>query len=405
MSDSRPLHGLRVLAVEQFGAGPWATMQLADLGADVIKVEDPRSKGDVGRYVPPHQSDDTSLFFEAFNRGKRSITLDLRLAGARPVLEDLVRESDCVFGNLRGSSFVRLRLRYRDLAHVNSRIVCCCLSGFGMSGPRAGEGAYDHVVQALSGWMSLTGEPDNPPLRSGVSLADFSAGYAAAAAILAGVLQARTTGQGCDCDLALYEVALAQLNYMATWFLSRGDKPVRQTRSAHPSITPFQVYPAADGWLVVAAPKQNLWFAFVGAIDMSELGRDPRFLDFAQRLEHRAELNHLIEARLGTQPVAVWIERLNAAGVPCAPINTVEQAFADPQVAARQVIQRTSHPRLGEVGHVASALRLQEPLASPPLPAPELGEHTDEVLGELCGYDPSRIAHLRRAGVLGHGHA
>jgi len=239
---SGPLCDLRVIAVEQFGAGPWATMQLADLGADVIKIEDPRSGGDVGRYVPPLQDAEDSMYFEAFNRGKRSLSLDLRVPAAREVLEDLVRESDCLFANLRGTGFAKLRLRHADLQAVNPTIVCCSLSGFGLTGPRAAEGAYDHVIQALSGWMALTGGPDDPPVRSGVSMADYAAGYVAALAMVAGTWQARRTGRGCDCDVSLLESALAQLNYLATWTLSAGFAPSRLPGSAHQSIVPFQTF-------------------------------------------------------------------------------------------------------------------------------------------------------------------
>lgn len=400
VTDGRPLDGLRVIAVEQFGAGPWATMQLADLGADVVKVEDPRSGGDVGRYVPPYQSGDTSLFFESFNRSKRSILLDLRVPAARPVFEDLVRESDCVFANLRGASFRRLRLRYADLADVNPQIVCCSLSGYGTTGPRAGEGAYDHVIQAMTGWMSLTGEPDGPPLRSGVSLADFSAGYAAAAAILAGVLQARRTGRGCDCDLSLFEVALAQLNYLATWVLSAGFEPTRQQGSAHASIAPFQTYATADGWIVLAAPKQSLWEALARALDLGELLTDPRFGSFAERLANRDALTAELERRLQTDQTDHWLEVITRAGVPCAAINTVAEAFADAQAVARQVVREVRHSELGLVRHVAPGLRVSD-VPFEPKSAPGLGEHTESLLRELCGYDDRQIDSLISSGALG----
>jgi crotonobetainyl-CoA:carnitine CoA-transferase CaiB-like acyl-CoA transferase len=198
-----PLADVRVIAVEQFGAGPWATLQLADRGAQVIKIEDPTSGGDVGRYVPPFQEGEDSLFFETFNRGKRSVSLDLRHADARPVLEDLVRASDAVFSNLRGDQPRRLGLTYDQLRHVNRAIVCCSLSGFGMTGPRAAEGGYDYMMQGLAGWQMLTGDPDGPPTTSGLSLVDHSRRYAAAIALLSGVWRARRDGVGCDCDVSL----------------------------------------------------------------------------------------------------------------------------------------------------------------------------------------------------------
>ena len=235
-----PLADVRIVSVEQYGAGPWGTMQLSDLGAEVIKIEDPAAGGDVARYVPPFQEGESSLFFEAFNRGKRSVSLDLKTDAGRAAFEDLVRCSDAVFSNLRGDQPDRLRLRYADLQDVNPTIVCCSLSGFGTTGPRASEGAYDYTIQGLAGWQAITGDPDGPPIKSALSLVDFCGGYVAALAIVAGVWRARRDGRGADVDLSLFEIALAQLNYIGTWVASRGYEPVRRRNSAHQSIVPFQ---------------------------------------------------------------------------------------------------------------------------------------------------------------------
>src|ERR687898_2147150 len=220
---SLPLADVRVLAIEQFGAGPWATLQLADLGAEVIKIEDPASGGDVGRYVPPFQEGEDSLFFETFNRNKKSVSLDLRLEADRERFERLVRVSDVVFSNLRGDQPEKLRPRYDDLKHVNPRIVCCSLSGFGMTGPRAAEGGYDYMMQGLAGWMSLTGEPDGPPTKSGLSLVDLSGGYVSALALMAGVWRARREGGGCGCGVSLFATGLPELMYVGGGGASRGD--------------------------------------------------------------------------------------------------------------------------------------------------------------------------------------
>ena len=272
---SGPLAGVRVIAIEQFGAGPFGTMQLADLGADVIKIEDPSVGGDVSRYVPPFQEDTHSLFFESFNRNKRSITLDLRQPGARGVLEDLVRVSNALVSNLRGDQPDRLRIRFADLEHVNPRLVCVSLSGFGTTGPRAAEGGYDYTMQGLAGWMELTGGPEQPPIKSGLSLVDFCGGYVAALATLAGVTQARREGRGCDADLSLFETALAQLTYIGVWAASRGFEPRRMPDSAHQTMVPFQSFATADGWIMVACPKQLLWERFCDAIGRPELKDDP----------------------------------------------------------------------------------------------------------------------------------
>ena len=388
-----PLADVRIVAIEQYGAGPWGTLQLADLGAEVIKVEDPTVGGDVGRYVPPFAEGEDSLFFETFNRNKRSVSLDLRRPEGRAAFERLVGVSDIVFSNLRGDQPARLGLTYRDLKGLNPRIVCCSLSGFGMTGPRASEGAYDYTVQGLAGWSSLTGEPAGPPGKSALSLVDFSGGYVAAIAMLGGVVRARRDGIGCDCDVSLFETALAELTYIATWQASRGYGSPR-SGTAHASMVPFQTFAALDGAIVIACPKQALFVRLCEVLEHPEWAGDARFAGFAERNAHRAELVTLIEQELVRRPVRDWVEALRAAGVPCAPVNSVEQALADPQVAARDAIVSYAHPVLGEVRQVASPLRLSD--AQPPLRrAPLRGEDTESVMRELCGYDDEAIVRLR----------
>jgi len=395
-----PLADVRVIAVEQFGAGPWATLQLADLGAQVIKIEDPASGGDVGRYVPPFQEGEDSLFFETFNRNKKSVSLDLRHAGARGVLEDLVRGSDAVFSNLRGDQPRRLGLTYEQLRDVNSRVVCCSLSGFGMTGPRAAEGGYDYVVQGLAGWMSLTGEPEGPPTKSGLSLVDLSGGYVAAIALLAGVLRARRDGVGCDCDVSLFETALAELVYVGTWAATEGFVPRRMHNSAHPSIVPFQNFAAQDGWLIVACAKQKFWERLCEALGLPELAHDPRFADFAARDARREELLPILNEAFARRPASEWLELLTAAGIPCAPVNDVAGALSDPQAEARGAVVEVEHPRLGIVREAASPLRVGEE-EKPLRRGPFRGEHTEDVLVEVCGYSRGRVRDLAEAGVFG----
>jgi crotonobetainyl-CoA:carnitine CoA-transferase CaiB-like acyl-CoA transferase len=397
---SLPLADVRVLAVEQYGAGPWGTLQLADLGAEVIKVEDPSSGGDVGRYVPPYQQGEDSLFFETFNRNKKSISLDLRHPDSRSVLEDLVRAVDVVYSNLRGDHPKRLRITYDDLKDVNPRIVCCSLSGFGMTGPRSAEGGYDYMMQGLGGWMSLTGEPDGPPTKSGLSLVDLSGGYVSAIALLAGLWQARREGVGCDCDVSLFETALHELMYVGTWVASRGYQPRRLAESAHPSIVPFQNFPTADGWIVVACPKQKFWLRLCEALERPDLAADPRYESFAGRNDHRGELVPELRRSFSERPTEEWLERLSAAGVPNARVNEVDEALADHQVAARRSVVETEHPRLGRVRQVATPLRVGTE-EKPARRAPFRGEHTEQVLFDLCGYSDERVKELREAGAFG----
>jgi crotonobetainyl-CoA:carnitine CoA-transferase CaiB-like acyl-CoA transferase len=389
-----PLADVRIVAVEQFGAGPWGTLQLADLGAEVIKIEDPASGGDVGRYVPPFQEGEHSLFFETFNRNKKSVSLDLRHPDARAVLEDLVRVSDVVYSNLRGDQPRRLRLTYDDLKDVNVRIVCCSLSGFGMTGPRASEGGYDYMMQGLAGWMSLTGDPQGPPTKSGLSLVDLSGGYASAIAVLAGLWRARRDGIGCDCDVSLFETALHELMYVGTWAASRGYTPPRRRNSAHPSIMPFQAFPTADGWIVVACPKEKFWVALCDAIGSPELAADSRFADFAARDRNRDELEPLLEAAFRERSSEDWLRVLRDAGVPSSAVNDVPAALEEARLVEYE------HAELGTVRQVASPLRLSgedHPVAA----APTRGEHTEAVLVELCGYAPKQVRELEEAGVFG----
>lgn len=395
-----PLQDVRVLAIEQFGAGPWATLQLADMGAEVIKIEDPVEKGDVGRYVPPFHTGEDSLFFETFNRGKRSISLDLRRPAGREALEDLVRSCHVVFSNLRGGGPEKLRITYADLAPINPAIVCVSLSGFGATGPRTTQGGYDYTVQALAGWMSLTGDPDGPPTKAGLSLVDFSGGYAAALAILAGVHRARRDGVGCDADISLFDTALSLLTYVGTWSASRGLETPRRGESAHPSIVPFQAFATADGHIAVAAAKQKFWLAFCHAVEREDLLEDPRFTDFAGRDRHREELLRELRTAMAKRTTAAWETIFEDVGVPHGAVQSVAEALADPQTLARGNVTEIDHPNLGAVRTIASPLRLTEGRREP-CRAPFRGEHTDDVLAELCGYDADRIAALEARGAFG----
>src|SRR4051794_23198703 len=374
----RPLEDVRILAIEQFGAGPWATLQLADLGAEVIKIEDPGAGGDVGRYVPPYREGEDSLYFETFNRGKRSVSLDLRTGAGRAVFEDLVRASDAVFSNLRGDQPEKLRITFEDLRALNPRIVCCSLSGFGNTGPRRAEPAYDYVLQALTGWMSLTGELEGPPAKSGLSLVDFSGGYVSALALLAGVWRARRDGVGCDCDTSLFETALSLLTYVGTWAASRGHVTERRAESAHPSIVPFQAFQTADGWITVACAKQKFWEALRVALELPE---DPRFADFEGRAEHREALLARLRPKLRALSTDDALERLQ--GVPCGRVNDVLGALEDPQVAAREDLVAYEHETLGTVKQLAAPYRMGTEYRR----APRRGEDTERLLRELCEYD------------------
>ena len=396
----RPLDDVRVIAIEQFAAGPFGSVQLADLGADVIKIEDPASGGDIGRYVPPMQEGEDSLFFEAFNRNKRSIGLDLKAGAGRAVLEDLVRISDVVYSNLRGDVPESLRINYADLRHLNPSIVCCSLTGFGMSGPRRNEPGYDYFLQGIAGWMDITGEPSGPPTKSGLSLVDYSAGLVAAVAVLAGVHAARRDGAGMDCDLSLFDTAMAMLTYPAIWSLNSDFTPERTHHSAHPSLVPFQAFQTRDGWIVVGCAKEKFWIRLVNAIGLPDLAGDERFSTFADRRNHAATLLPMLEAVFESRPTVEWLAILETAGVPCSPVNTVEEALRDDQTSARGMIVDTEHPRFGTIRQMRSPVRVGA--AQPDYTrAPFRAEHQDQVLRDLLGYDDAQIQALRSGGAFG----
>ena len=374
---------------------------LSDLGADIIKIEDPRSGGDVARYVPPGAADGDSLYFQSFNRGKRSVLLDLRAEKGRQVFERLVAKCDAVFNNLRGDLPDRLGLTYESLKHLNPALVTCSLSGFGRTGPRAAEPGYDALVQAHAGYMALTGGPGEPPTRSGVSLIDFAGGLTAALGMVAALVEAQRTGEGRDVDIALLDTGISMLTYLAAWQLNSEWQPERMANSAHQTIVPAQNFQTADGWISVFCAKEVFWQRLADAMELSYLKDDVRFRTFAERYENRAELLPVLEEAFLARTTAEWVERMKG-GVPGALVNSLEEALADEQVAARGMVIEAQRSGVGSgtVRQVGSPFKTEGVLDDASA-APGLGEHTDEVLRELLGYSAEEIAALRAEGVVG----
>ncbi|GIJ29853.1 CoA transferase [Micromonospora qiuiae] len=397
----RPLEDVRIISLEQYGAGPFGSVHLADLGAEVVKIEDPRVGGDVGRYVPPYAEGEDSLFFETFNRNKKSISLDLTTRAGREVFEELVKVSDAVYSNLRGDVPEKIGITYDQLKHLNPAIVCCSLTGFGMTGPRKNEPGYDYVLQGLAGWMDLTGEPDGPPTKSGLSLVDFSGGYVAAIALLAGLHAARRDGVGMDCDVSLYDTAIAMLTYPAAWHLNAGYQPARTRHSAHPSLVPFQAFQASDGWLVVGCAKEKFWARLAEVIGHPEwAAHGSPYANFSGRQQHREELLAKLEDIFRRRTVDEWLSVLYPASIPCGPINDVPAALKEEHTLARNLVVTTEHPRFGTVQQVASPVRVGAELPQYRR-APLRNEHFDEVLRDIAGLDDGKIAELRRDGAFG----
>lgn len=395
-----PLTGVRVLALEQYGAGPFGTLYLADLGAEVVKIENPKDGGDMSRAVGPHHfAPGDSQFFHSFNRNKRSVTLDLAVPEARAVLHDLVRSSDALACNLRGDVPVKLGLTYADLKAVNPKIVCAFLSAYGRDGPRAGWPGFDYLMQAETGYFALTGEPGAPPSRCGLSIVDLMSGLALAYSLVSALLAARASGEGRDIDVSLFDVALFNLSYLATWYLNSGHRQDREPRSAHPSLTPCQLYRTADGWIYIMCNKEKFWPALCRALGKPEWAADARFRTFADRLANRALVNELVEGELVKRTTGEWLATF-AGAVPASPVLDVAQALENPFV--------TEHGRIAEVPHAAArggAYRVVAPPVrcagepAPQHPAPALGADTDAILRGL-GYDEARIAGLRAVGAI-----
>jgi len=393
-----PLAGIRILAVEQFGAGPFGTLFFADLGADVIKIEDPASGGDVARSVPPGVVGTSSLYFETFNRGKRSIAIDLKNQHGRVVFERLVKDADAVFNNLRGDQPVRLGLTYASLGRFDPKIVCVSLSAYGRNGPRAFEPGYDALVQAEAGWAAMTGEPGGPPIKSGLSMVDYAAGLTAAFGMLAGITSARSSGTGGDVDTSLYSTAISMLSYPATWALSAGVPSIRQPMSAHPSIVPFQFFKTADGYIAIACAKEKFFESLVRLAGLDSVATDPRFGNFSSRLIHRAELLAILEIRIAEERTSDWVGRLRGE-VPCAPVRSMDEALDVDELKQRSMFVEYEQAELGTVRTVGSPLEFDgfEPVYKA---GPEFGADRMAILTEH-GYSPMQIDDLAAQGAFG----
>lgn len=397
-----PLAGLRLLSFEQFGAGPFATMNLADLGAEVIKIEPPPTgddpPGDIARHTggfPLGEND--SQYFQSFNRNKRSLTLDIRKPEGKAALHRLVAGCDAVLNNLRGDLPARLGLDYAALSQIKPSIVCVHLSGYGRTGPRATWPAYDYLAQAEAGFTALTGEPGGPPNRAGLPVIDMLSGLTAAVSLLAGVTGARATGRGCDLDVSLYDVAIQNLTYVASWYLNDRFAVPRRPRGGHPFIVPCEMMPTADGHVFVMCVKPNFWRKFCDLIGLPDLPRDPRFRGFDERLANRDELMSIIDPVMRTRTSAEWVELL-AGKVPVGPVLTLAEALDNPFLHARGGVLNLPHPARPDLKVVASAIRLNGTTLTG-RPGPGYGADSAAVLAE-AGYTADEIGHLRALGAV-----
>ncbi|MEM6622146.1 MAG: CoA transferase [Pseudomonadota bacterium] len=390
-----PLAGIRVLAVEQYGAGPFGTMLLGDMGAEVIKIEPPGA-GEMSRGVGPHfMEDGSSQFFHSFNRNKRSLTLDLKSAEGQEIFHGLVAKSDAVLNNLRGTQPAKLGLDYATLSALNPAIVCVHLSAYGREGPRADWPGFDYLMQAEAGFLSVTGEPDGPPARFGLSVVDMMTGQMAMIGLLSALVNARATGRGTDVDTSLFDTALHTLGYLGTWHLNTGHNQGREPQGAHPSLVPSQLYPTADGWIFIMCNKEVFWPVLAEKLGHPEWGQDPRFQKFSDRLENREILNALLEAVFTTKSTEEWLGVLQGA-VPVAPVLDIAGALTNPYVTASDKVDTFDGP--SPVKMLTGPVRVPG-VPSPRRAGPQLGADTDALLEEL-GYDADVVAELKARGVV-----
>jgi formyl-CoA transferase len=408
-TTARSLGHLRVLDLTRVLAGPWCTQLLADLGADVIKIERPSSGDDTRGWGPPYLKDaqgrDTTeaAYYLAANRGKRSVTIDISKPEGQRLVRELAKKSDIVVENYRVDQLARYGLDYASLAAVNPKLIYCSITGFGQTGPYRERAGYDFIIQGMGGFMSITGErddlPGGGPQKAGVAVSDLMTGMYSAVAILAALAHRDVTGRGQYLDLALFDVMVAMLANMNMNYLVTGQPPGR-AGNAHQNIVPYQVFAAADGHVIIAVGNDGQYAKFCEVAGCPELATDPRFAKNADRVRNRALLVPMLERIVRARPVAFWTEQLEAAGVPCGPINSIAQALADPQIVSRGLRIDLPHPLAGHVPLVGNPIRMS---ATPPAydrPPPLLGEHTDEVLRELVGCSAQEIRALREAGTI-----
>ncbi len=404
-----PLAGIRVLDLSRVLAGPWAGQNLADLGAEVIKIERPGAGDDSRAFGPPWVKDaqgrDTkdSAYFTSANRGKKSMTVNLSQPEGQALVRELAAKSDVLLENYKYGDLQRYGLGYDDLKATNPRLIYCSVTGFGQTGPYKERPGYDFMIQGMGGMMSVTGEPDDKPgggpQRAGVPIADIITGMYASIAICAALAHRAQSGKGQHLDLALLDSQIALLAYQNTNYFATG-KPPRRIGNLHPNIVPYQPFRASDGEVILACGNDNLYRKFCAAASCAELAEDARFATNGKRVENRDELTRLLGAIFAKRTKKEWVALLDAAGVPNGPINDIAQVFDEPQVKARGVRIEVEHPVAGKVPMVASPMRFSGTPLELRTPPPLLGEHTDEILRQVLGKKPEEIARLREAKVL-----
>ena len=393
---SLPLEGLRILTVEQYGAGPYCSMFLADMGAEVIKIENPASSGDFARATGPYfLGENDSLYFQSFNLNKQSLTLNLKSKQGTEVFHTLVKASDAVINNMRGNQPAKVGLDYRTLQVVNPKIVCGHISAYGRDNSRTSRPGYDYLMQAEAGFLSVTGEPDGPPARFGLSMVDFMTGMMLAFGTTSAILKAQKSGTGCDVDVSLMEAALHQLTYPGIWYLNEGLVTGRIARGAHPSVTPSQLVRSKDGWLFVMCQNPRFWDLMLEGADRTDLGQDPRFIDLPSRLENRDALTAELDSIFSERTTEEWVEHFKDS-IPIAPVYDMAEALDNPFLQEIGMINEIQHSNRQGMRVLNNPIRL-DGNRLPQRPGPKLGSSTDQLLKDV-GYTDDDIAAMRAAG-------
>jgi len=396
---SPPLAGIRVLTFENFGAGPFGSMYLADLGAEVIKIESREQGGDATRGMGPYfLGAHDSHFFQTFNLNKKSVALDLKRAEGRDAFRRLAGTADVVLNNLRGDQPEKLGLDYATLGPANPRLLCAHLSAYGRDNERKGWPGYDYLMQAEAGYLHLTGEPGSPPARMGLSIIDYMTGITTATAILAALIGVLKSGRGGDIDVSLFDVALHQLTYPGSWYLNEGHPTERLPRSSHPSAVPVQLYRTRDGWIFVMCMTEKFWQALLGVLGREDLADDPRFAAATARRVHRDALTGVLDAEFERETTQHWLSRLQGL-LPAAPVHDLAQALDNPFAAAIGMVRTLPHPARPDFRVLANPIKLDGERL-PSRTAPALGEHTVDVL-RGAGFTPQEVEALRASGAAG----
>lgn len=394
-----PLEGIRVLDVSRVLAGPFCTMILGDLGAEVIKVEAPKI-GDGTRIWGPPFIDSESAYFLSINRNKKSITVNLKHPEGRKIIYKLAEKSDVFIENFRPEVVKRLGVSYEDICKVNPKIIYCSISGFGQTGPYRDKPAYDLLIQAMSGFMSFTGEPSRPPVRIGVAIMDLGAGMYAAISILAALRAREITGKGQRIDISLLDSAVSWLTYMAMNYFATGRNP-RRMGSAHPNIVPYQCFEDKNGrYFAVAVGTDGHWKDLCRAIGKPEWMENPKYATNPKRVENRDELVEVLSEIFKTKSRDEWLRMLEEHDVPCAPVYEVSEVLSDPQVMHREMIVEVDHPTIGKLKQLGIPMKFSETPCRIKYPPPLLGQHTEEILKELLEYSDEEIEELKREGVI-----